>query len=81
MSDGHRPGPWAHSGVYVKAGEKIICELVGKSQYSDGNGRLIAAAPDLLLACQKLLEYSDDPDRLSLAVEFARETIAKAEGK
>ena len=48
--------------------------LYSHMEYADA--RLIAAAPDLLLALKELLEGSNDTTR-----ELARSAIAKAEGR
>lgn len=52
---------------------------------SAANGRLIAAAPDLLQALKELLELTDDPkndaDPEESVFAFARSVIAKAEGR
>lgn len=92
----HTPGPWEASLGYtptVKAGETLLCvpsaraDDIGGRQLSElhANARLIAAAPDLLVACRaaKLAlratskrekDYSGELDLLNAA-------IAKAEGK
>lgn len=47
------------------------------------NARLIAAAPALLFACERLLGVIDgrDPPDPAFAVEFARAAVAKAKGE
>jgi hypothetical protein len=62
----HTPAPWKvygfglHEGLYVGAGaDGIICDLyqiyqgtLTEYENSDANANLIAAAPDLLKACE-----------------------------
>jgi hypothetical protein len=65
----HTPGPWhvpdRDSGVTVNAGrDAIVAEVyavdVGTTQMA--NARLIAAAPELLAACQAALALLTDGD-------------------
>ena len=65
MSGGHTPGPWVASTppfvgghIYTEApGERgvIVANLTPINE-RDANARLIAAAPELLAACEALLE-------------------------
>jgi hypothetical protein len=52
----------------------IICDCEGPD--GKANARLIAAAPELLEACKKLIYQPD----LQVAIDAARVAIAKAEG-
>jgi hypothetical protein len=50
---------------------------------AEANARLMAAAPDLLVALYSMMEHCYDPDRddaIVKAFDLAREAIAKAEG-
>lgn len=88
----HTPGPWSlskPSGIYIDAPTGCIAAL----NYGalEGDARLIAAAPDLLAALERLEAQisqtsaydfacrGDDPELLA-DVGFAREAIAKAKG-
>ena len=98
----HTPGPWSISGIDPRC---IVCELFGSTQdnprmgavasvwerigQTDANARLIAAAPELLVACkvsQKALlldmEHAtgDTWTGVQTAYANARTAIAKAEG-
>lgn len=97
----HTPGPWwdTESGVRDRGG--YICHTRPAQRYPDqderfeketqeraANKRLIAAAPDLLEACQAIIKYDEgDPDDCAAlmldyasAVEAARAAIGKATG-
>ena len=80
----HTPGPW----VYEKATKTIRS---AKNNYwlatmdswdgqvdNDANARLIAAAPELLEACHKLLDMITDNRTHGPEVYFAAEAIAAA---
>jgi hypothetical protein len=62
----------------------IICEVrnhVLAPAMAEANARLIAAAPDLLLACKAVLRaWLDDEASLSEAVDTCIAAINKAEG-
>lgn len=78
------PGPWRTTGLNVRAGDALICYAMNhhanaKTPESEklANARLIASAPDLLLALERLIHpMADDED-----VSFARDCIANARGK
>ena len=83
----HTPGPWeVHDtpGTYWKGFESPIPIAAGRvvlaTARDKDNARLIAAAPDLLAACKRLLEHARgkacDDDCLCKA--NARAAIAKA---
>jgi len=64
MNTKHTPGPWESIGQIIVGGHPLehICRWSGRS----ANSKLIAAAPDLLEACQKvknlanrLLDYGE----------------------
>ncbi len=91
----HTPGPWAVKGV----GEVIVCETgetlcdvysspaAGEEQ-ADTDAHLIAVAPDLLAACELLLEaqrkaVAGESGGFELyfdAVELARAAVEKLKG-
>ena len=92
----HTPGPWdydADSREVFGTTEKYNCGWIARVVGNDSDGRplpdaerlanasLIAAAPDLLAACEELLIYLgdwDDMDNDTCAA--ARKAIAKAKG-
>lgn len=93
----HTPGPWKATEKTVTAPETedrlgMECRLYGgNSRDNRANARLIAAAPDLLDACQAMIAWDDREkdhavdfyDRMGLCVEAfekARAAIAKATG-
>lgn len=72
----HTPGPWAFvAGVdgdlWVEGPDpaaNVICDIVGREGEGTGaedeaNARLIAAAPELLAACQAALSVGEALDR------------------
>ena len=77
------PGPWRATGVNVRAGDALLA--VCTDHYADertleseklANARLIACAPQMLLALERLTHpMADDED-----LDYAREIIAKARG-
>jgi hypothetical protein len=78
------PGPWRTTGVNVRAGDALICWATNHHANAEtpepeklANARLIAAAPDLLLALERLTHPMADDEDLS----FARDCIANARGK
>ena len=95
----HTPGPWRPGHVdHWERGEKVAvrAEEVDDQPYIaflpdlDGkvmaNAQLIAAAPDLLNACDVLVKCFESPDDhfpevLDAALAAGRAAIAKAEGR
>ncbi len=88
----HTPGPWTWTGNqknqlwdhnnWLCGDMEGVLMHGGPWPVRDANARLIAAAPDLLEACKQMLKraevvphFNDEGD-----ADFARETIAKAEG-
>ncbi|MFN8996621.1 MAG: hypothetical protein ACK5X3_23575 [Pseudomonadota bacterium] len=96
MTDQHTPGPWTTDVVrstnytlrIIKAGTDWIAHVHTQSTESDiprdvSNARLIAAAPDLLEACQTLSTLLDTDDwiyQVDRAVKQAQAAIAKVRG-
>lgn len=77
MSDTYTPGPWhVYAGEngkqYVLAGNSPaskadIIWAPTTSPDNAGNAQLIAAAPDLLAACEQFLRYADHGNHPALA--------------
>jgi len=86
----HTPGPWSYDSldrVVIRAGIEDIAHMDRSA--SDDDARLIAAAPELLEALEKLLKTVEnnwladeewDPEEWQCYDEF-REVIAKARGE
>ena len=79
----HTPGPWMADLVCNKVrandGEIDICRTYGDVSIAEenANARLIASAPDLLLALEYMLDRSEcESDR-----KVARAAISKAQGE
>lgn len=85
----HTPGPWK---VFLD-GVKTVCGrpgmdrsqlmpvvLLGLGCNKEANARLIAAAPDLLAACEAVIEYMKY-GQFEKAVEVCKAAIDKAKGK
>lgn len=92
----HTPGPWrvndAEGYVYADAGDdeasrehvevgylgRLVAESVPK-----GDRLLIAAAPDLLAACERMVHAYDDEDEecIAQAIRKVRAAVAKARGR
>ena len=85
----HTPGPW-EIGAETEFRTQVrafdghhICYVEGSPV--EDNATLVAAAPDLLLACECALEYLDEADRVgikwaSTSAGGMRTAIAKATG-
>jgi hypothetical protein len=66
-----------------------VLALTGNGMRSKANARLMAAAPDLLTACQALLDarysswhrFAEEDEREPFDMFLARAAIAKAEGR
>ena len=82
----HTPGPWhvesichqwdVWSGIEIELGGRGETLIVECDKEADA--RLIAAAPDLLAACEALMDLHDG--RSVRAIVMARAAIAKARG-
>ncbi len=90
----HTPGPWFFSfesvdpewAIITISGGFVVAN-VNSHQKQEANARLIAAAPDMLVACEALVLYdSNDTDDVKMminynnAIELAKAAIAKAKG-
>jgi hypothetical protein len=87
----HTPGPWTSGdeGWLIYGPTEVVAETwpVGEPYVGDqakANGRLIAAAPDLLREIQNLhylacIDHATDP-RWQFAINEAADAIAKAIG-
>ena len=80
----HTPGPWhitrntvpGQFCTYTKVRDREDGVIAVMHMNEGANARLIASAPDLLLALQRLAHpMADDED-----LDYAREVIAKAKG-
>jgi hypothetical protein len=78
------------SGTRIGDTPARICDVEYPFDSEEGrsdNARLIAAAPDLLEACELLLEFEDDfpeelwSDEYRDAIHAAKYAVAKAEGE
>lgn len=89
--NGRHPGPWnVDDRGIVKADPRpgTVSEVAGcvASVYSPyntvgiANGKLIAASPDLLVACEKLLAIPGIETEAPEAVKLAKAAVAKAKG-
>jgi hypothetical protein len=83
----HTPGPWDNYGPIVHIGGQHIAHVVLNETNADGNrgsdeeranARLIAAAPELLEACEAV---ANDPYTTCACAEKVRAAIAKAKGE
>ena len=92
----HTPGPWTERGMLVHdQNDEFVAEVLytGPNGVSEANARLIAAAPDLLAAANRALQYiyvcamheqnagrkvTSDIAKRDLA--FVQAAISKAEG-
>ena len=84
MKSNFTPGPWRQTGINVRASEALICYAMNHHANAEtpepeklANAHLIAAAPDLLAALERLAHPMADDDDL----DYAREIIRKAKGQ
>ena len=87
----HTQGPWTIHDGGMNMGWKIVADNEPKcrkniascgGQLRDGNAQLIAAAPDMLAALERVVEeLTDSTDEVEEEiVKLAKAAIAKAEG-
>ena len=93
MTDKHTPGPWRVDDNYVlclyDGRPNNICRMLGRGDETEANARLIAAAPDLLEACEVMVAAYDEGLGISFrdgyfkGVALMRKAVkkAKAEGE
>ncbi len=88
----HTPGPWgcttrkgSWDWVVYRDSNIEICQLfhdgTDMNETGEANARLIAAAPDMLLALKALLEDSKHLPTHMDVMKAARDAIGKAEGR
>ncbi len=89
----HTPGPWKATEARVyqnftvcgQPSSRLICSCHTHSDYTpwteqNSNARLIAAAPELLQVARDFLLLAALHDWEGAAIDFAKATLAKAEG-
>ena len=77
----HTPGPWSfelHNEDFYIGGETAVCGTFAQDHAGEeeANARLIAAAPELLEALERIRDHTFSPS--STIREWARAAIAKA---
>jgi hypothetical protein len=88
----HTPGPWEaltadQDGIVIVSGPFSVCTVnANEPQEAEclGNARLIAAAPELLAALERLLAWADQAVSPSSRLPYYAATcavIAKAKGE
>ena len=95
---GHTPGPWSFDGDYVESLALLkplsVATLADCGHNTEGNGILIAAAPELLAALRAVGAYiidtkaafidhwdGEDEESFSNVMDWIDAAIAKAEGR
>ncbi len=89
MNTKHTPGPWVasrsanaaftrHPAIISDTGEVAMATWAGNERQTDANARLIAAAPELLSALQKI--DANAAESVEWIRRVAQEAIAKATG-
>lgn len=61
----------------IKSAKSEEDYVVGAGSLNEVEANLLAAAPDMLIVCEKLVEHCD---RIGLEVEMVRSIVAKARG-
>ena len=92
----HTPGPWdiqdplggGSRNKWIYADGLFIAEVDGEREEAEANGRLIAAAPDLLAALKDAVEYielqlecSGEDTGEGAMIRLFQKAIAEAEGQ
>lgn len=89
MSGAHTPGPWhvsptdwedCHAGIYSEEANSYLAVIVG-TPCSEGDTRLIAAAPELLAALIEAEDALSDDGEYPLTLRRVRAAIDKARGE
>ena len=85
MSTRHTPGPWAVADVgevVVCATGRTLCDVYSSpttgDEQADADARLIAAAPELLAACEAVAATTWSRNTATIIGEQVRAAIAKA---
>ena len=84
----HTPGQWVADGLEVRAEDDgwVLAEIIDTNDEGAANARLIAAAPEMLAACEAMLRSFERsvngmyPDERAACL-LARAAIAKATGE
>ena len=87
----HTPGPWRVDDGRILGNEPsvenddvLICDVASNNEaltdFDEANARLIAAAPDLLLACQAALALLEDNGQQG-GPKWTKDTLRKAISK
>jgi hypothetical protein len=81
IGDGHKYGKWCAEIEANTPDGDFVCSIVEMRGW-EANARLIAAAPELLEACELLLKHCEKTPSYSIEVAYyaARRAIAKAKG-
>jgi hypothetical protein len=93
----HTPGPWEYVAsvgvVRAKDDEMTVCEIKGwgyltskngvakATDEMDANGRLLAAAPDMLSALMECMAWFVSNEVTCIAMDDAKAAIEKATGE
>ena len=87
----HTPGPWRKQDRYIMTvvgGREVLLAAADSMEFPGdqvlANARLIAAAPDLLAACQAIMDphsYHGTGELWSNVRNQVRAAVIKAEGK
>lgn len=82
MTTKHTPGPWVVGNVgEVVAGGTTLADVYGDEEQADVDAYLIAAAPDLLAACEAIAATTWSKNTATVIGEQVRAAIAKAKGE
>lgn len=92
MGAKHTPGPWMFdvpagllfTEANIHPDNQVILDVSSKIWPDEDDARLIAAAPDLLAALERLVEAAPrgrDPKERGIALLLARAAIRKATGE
>jgi hypothetical protein len=77
----YTPGPWFYDGeCFICSDGPDIASVVKAATGWEANARLIAAAPDLLVALVRLFDAADQNEVTFADMNVARAAIAKATG-
>lgn len=85
----HAPGPWevtSHNGRPAVYSESCCVATCSLQEDGEANAHLIAAAPELMDACQRALVFmqGDQPapwNSVNAVMAILKKAIAKAEGR